>query len=229
VSPTGVTTRGAPGAPAPERGGRSRPWLRAAIVVAALAFLALLAYGVVSKAPVGTIDERLSRGQPAPAPGFDLPVLEAGTGASRAVEAAAAAGRLSLDELRGSPVVLNFWASWCEPCRAEAATLEEAWRQGRGDGLVVLGLNTQDLSGDAREFLEEFDTTYPTLRDESSAVAKAWGTTGLPETYFLGPDGRVVGHTVGAVSPQQLEAGVEAAREGRPIRPIEGGERRSVR
>lgn len=228
----GVTKAPAPAADGPGAPRRSRPWLRAAVVVGALAFLALLGYGVASEAPERTIDESLARGEAVAAPGFDLPVLQTGSLGSEletVVGGAAGDGRVSLDELRGTPVVLNFWASWCEPCRTEAKVLEDSWRSARGREVLFVGLNMQDLTDDARAFMSEFDNTYLNVRDESNGVALDWGVTGLPETFFVSPDGEVVAHVIGAVSAGQLEAGVGAAERGRPLGSIEGGDRRSVR
>jgi cytochrome c biogenesis protein CcmG, thiol:disulfide interchange protein DsbE len=226
-----VTSDGAAGVAEPPAPGRSRPWLRVAIVVAALLFVALLAYGVLSKAPDQTIDETLASGEPVAAPGFSLPLLQRGDpgpGLERAAESAAADGNVSLEELRGTPVVLNFWASWCDPCRAEAEALEEAWGASRDTGPLFVGLNMQDLTGDARAFMSEFDNTYLNVRDESNAVALDWGVTGLPETFFLSAEGEVVAHAIGAISSEQIELGMRAAEEGRPLGAIDGGERRSV-
>jgi cytochrome c biogenesis protein CcmG, thiol:disulfide interchange protein DsbE len=226
-----VTSDGAPGVAEPPAPGRSRPWLRVALVVAALAFVSLLAYGVLSKAPDETIDETLASGRPAAAPGFSLPVLqrgEPGVGLERTVESAVADGTVSLQELRGTPVVLNFWASWCDPCRAEAEALEQDWDRSRDDGPLFVGLNMQDLTGDARAFMSEFGNSYLNMRDESNGVALDWGVTGLPETFFLSADGEVVAHAIGAISSEQIELGMRAAEEGRPLGAIDGGERRSV-
>jgi len=233
-SATGERATGAaePAARDPSQTRRSRPWLRAVVVAGALAFLALLGYGVASEAPERTIDESLARGEAVAAPGFDLPVLQTGSLGSEletVVSGAAGDGRVSLDELRGTPVVLNFWASWCEPCRTEAKTLEDSWLSARGREVLFVGLNMQDLTDDAREFISEFDNTYLNVRDESNGVAVDWGVTGLPETFFVSPEGEVVAHVIGAVSPEQLEAGVRAAERGQPLGSIEGGDRRSVR
>lgn len=232
VSAAGVTEAPAPAADDPGAPRRSRPWLRAAVVVGALAFLALLGYGVASEAPERTIDESLARGEAVAAPGFDLPVLQTGAlgpELESVVGEAAGDGRVSLDELRGTPIVLNFWASWCEPCRSEAEALEDSWRSARGREVLFAGLNMQDLTDDAREFTSEFGNTYLNVRDESNGVALDWGVTGLPETFFVSAEGEVVGHVIGAVSAEQLEAGVGAAEQGRPLGSIEGGDRRSVR
>ncbi len=226
-----TTGDGATGVAEPPAARRSRPWLRLVLVAVALLFVALLAYGVLSKAPDGSIDDALARGEPAAAPGFELAVLQRGAPGPElraTVERAAADGSISLDELRGTPVVLNFWASWCDPCRAEAEVLEEGWDGARGEGTLFVGLNMQDLTGDAREFMSEFGNSYPNVRDESNGVAVDWGVTGLPETFFLSADGEVVAHAIGAISSEQLELGVQAAEEGRPLGSIEGGDRRSV-
>ena len=226
AAPEGAAGVAEPGAPR-----RSRPGLRLVLVGVAVLFVALLAYGVLSKAPDGAIDESLARGEPATSPGLELPVLQEGDPGQQLapiVERAVADGSVSLDELRGTPVVLNFWASWCEPCRTEAEVLEGGWERARDEQTLFLGLNMQDLTDDARGFASELGIAYPNVRDESNAVALDWGVTGLPETFFLSADGEVVAHAIGAVSSEQLELGVEAAEDGRALGSIEGGDRRSV-
>jgi cytochrome c biogenesis protein CcmG, thiol:disulfide interchange protein DsbE len=222
---------GATGVAEPGSSRRSRPGLRLVLVGVAALFVALLAYGVLSKAPDGAIDESLARGEPAAAPGFELPVLKQGRPGKElapVVERAVVDGSVSLEELRGTPVVLNFWASWCEPCRTEAEVLDDGWERARVEETLFLGLNMQDLTGDARDFAAEFGITYPNVRDESNGIALDWGVTGLPETFFLSADGEVVAHAIGAITSEQLALGVQAAEDGRPLGSIEGGDRRSV-
>lgn len=203
-----------------------RPGVIAALLLVA-AFVALLAYGLAASGVDDDLDVALGRGETPPAPGFELPVL-AGTGLPERLRPAAADGRLSLGELRGTPVVLNFWASWCPPCRTEAPVLVEQAREHEGE-VLFLGLNMQDLTGEARAFLDEVGNTYPHVRDDDDGVARAWGATGLPETFFITADGRVVGHVIGAVDAEQLEEGIAAARRGRVSGAEEGGERRDLR
>jgi cytochrome c biogenesis protein CcmG/thiol:disulfide interchange protein DsbE len=126
-------------------------------------------------------------------------------------------------------VVLNFWASWCIPCREEAPTLERAWRRARAAGILFLGLNMQDFPEDARAFMREFDNTYLNVRDQSNGVARDWGVTGIPETFFITARGRVVGHVIGVVSAAQLRHGIESARRGRPLGSLKGGDRLPTR
>ena len=199
---------------------------RALAVLGVVAFVALLAYGLSVKNPNDTIDQKLSDGVTAPAPGFSLELLERGTvpgGLGGKLSRAAADGTVALDELRGTPVVMNLWASWCSPCREEAATLERAWRSQGRRGVLFLGIDMQDLRGDAREFLGRYGLTYPTIRDPRRDVAHDYGATGIPETYFISARGRVVGHVVGVVSARQLAGGVAAARSGRVAGRARGG------
>jgi cytochrome c biogenesis protein CcmG/thiol:disulfide interchange protein DsbE len=195
-------------------------------------FLAVLVYGVVTRSPNRRIDDQLAEARPVQPPPFELAVLQRGAPAGPLAEPlgrALADGRVSLRELRGTPLVLNFWASWCLPCREEAPRLERTWRTERANGVLFIGLNMQDLTDDARAFLREFRISYLNIRDPSNRVARGWGVTGLPETFFLRADGRVVGHVIGVVSPRQLANGIASARSGRPVGALTGGERRPAR
>jgi cytochrome c biogenesis protein CcmG, thiol:disulfide interchange protein DsbE len=204
----------------------ARRALRAAGILAALAFVALLVYGLTTKATNSTIDDALSRGEAVPAPAFTLSSLADGRDAGAAWSRAAADGDVALRELRGTPLVLNFWASWCDPCRAEAKVLEAAWKQ--QDDVLFVGLDAQDAREDARDFIGQFGLTFPHVRDPGNDTQRAWGVTGLPETYFIDAKGRVVGHVIGTVDEAMLREGVAAAKAGRPAGAEEGGERRPV-
>jgi cytochrome c biogenesis protein CcmG, thiol:disulfide interchange protein DsbE len=164
-------------------------------VVAGL--LGLLVWKVVHQ-DKGVANE-LAKGRRPAAPHFDLSRLD-GT------------GKLSLASLRGKVVVLNFWASWCAPCKSEAPRLEAAWKQYRGDGVVVVGVDAQDFSGDARKFIRRHELTYPNVHDGPGNVLPKYGVTGFPETYFIGRDGRLVGERVqGEISKEKLVAGIRRA------------------
>ena len=191
-------------------------------IVAAVAFVALLVYGLASKAPNSSIDDSLSQGRAITPPGFDLARLADGSDPPPAWTRAAADGRVTLDELRGTPLVINFWASWCDPCRAEAEVLERGHAE--AEGVLFVGIDTEDASEDARDFIRQFGITFPHVRDNGRDTRRDWGVTGLPETYFVGADGRVVGHVIGTVDPAQLRDGIAAAKAGRPQSAAEGGE-----
>lgn len=126
-------------------------------------------------------------------------------------------------------MVLNFWASWCDPCQAEAPVLRRANQRWREQGVLFVGLDMQDIREDAREFLREFQLDFPQVRDPTNATARRWGVSGIPETFFISARGEVVGHVIGAISAQQLDAGARAAQQGRPLSATRGGDRRSTR
>ncbi len=204
-----------------------RTALRGAGMALAVGFVALLVYGLTTSAPDSTIDDALSKGQAVAAPGFALAPL--GPDGPAAWRAAARDGSVELRELQGRPVVVNFWASWCDPCRAEAKVLEAGWREARADGVLFVGVDTQDNREDARDFIAEFGLTFPHVRAPGRETDRRWGVTGLPETYFVDARGRVVGHVIGTVDERSLAEGVAAARAGRPRGAARGGEQRPSR
>jgi cytochrome c biogenesis protein CcmG/thiol:disulfide interchange protein DsbE len=187
-------------------------------------FVALLVYGVVSKGVDSTIDSALARGEAPPAQPLALGLLS--DGGDAAVRRAAADGTVDLRELRGRPIVLNFWASWCDPCAIEAPDLVKAAEE--NEDVLFLGVDVQDIRGDAREFMREFGMEYPSVRDGTKDTMREWGVTGLPETYFITAEGNVAAHVVGVVRPEQLEQGIEAARSGNASDAQQGGQRRDV-
>ncbi len=166
-------------------------------VAAVAALLALLVWKVVHQDK--GVASQLAKGKRPAAPHFDLTRLDR-------------AGKLSLASLRGKVVVLNFWASWCDPCKGEAPRLEEAWRSFRRDGVVVVGVDAQDFSGDARRFMRRYKLTYPNVHDGPGDILPKYGVTGFPETYFVGRDGRLIGERVqGEISEEKLLAGIKRA------------------
>jgi cytochrome c biogenesis protein CcmG, thiol:disulfide interchange protein DsbE len=179
--------------------GRVKVLLQAAAVTVVALLLALLGWQVAAEGKVRSLADRLEAGDSPEAPGFEVERLDQN-------------GSVSLESLRGKAVVLNFWASWCEPCKEEAPRLEAAWRRYRDDGLVVLGIDAQDFRKDARGFVERYGLTYPIVHDGPGATIGRYGVTGFPETWFVGRNGRLVGERIqGPVSEEQLERGIQRA------------------
>jgi cytochrome c biogenesis protein CcmG/thiol:disulfide interchange protein DsbE len=119
-------------------------------------------------------------------------------------------GTLQLASLRGKVVVLNFWASWCFPCKQEAPTLAAASRRYAGR-VVVLGVDVNDFAGDARRFARRYGLDYPIVHDNHNVTSPAYGLTGLPETFFIDRTGRVVVHVAGQVNATEVQDGVQRA------------------
>lgn len=221
---------------APEDGPGRRGALRllptAVAVVLVAALVGLLVYGLVAQSPNTSIDDSLAKAQGIAAPPFTLAVLRPGSLGPRLTGQVAPAlkdGRVSPRELRGIPFVLNIWASWCIPCRQEAPELVRAWRKSRGRGVLFVGLNMQDTTQDARDFMDNFGIDYLNVRDPTNQTARRYGATGIPETYFVSTRGDIVGHVIGVVTPAQLDAGIGAAVAGRPIAARRGGAQRPAR
>lgn len=105
-------------------------------------------------------------------------------------------------DLRGKGVVLNFWASWCDPCRDEAALLEETWRRDQEKGIVFIGLDYLDQEPAAKAYLAEFGITYPNGPDLQSAAARRYGIKGVPETFFIDPQGNITDIVIGPIVSQ---------------------------
>jgi len=119
-------------------------------------------------------------------------------------------GKLQLASLRGKVVVLNFWASWCYPCNQEAPTPQAAAKR-YGGRVVVLGVDVNDPTTDARKFARKFKLTYPLVHDNHNVTSPKYGLTGLPETFFIDRTGKLVGHVAAAIDAADLRDGVEQA------------------
>jgi cytochrome c biogenesis protein CcmG, thiol:disulfide interchange protein DsbE len=168
--------------------------------VAALGLVAALLGLLVWKVAGGSDSkvEGLARGETPPAPAFTLDRLDR-------------EGKVTLAAYKGRAVVLNFWASWCVPCKQEAPVLEAAWKRYRDRGAVVLGIDVQDLSADARRFARQAGWTYPLARDGQGDVMNPYGVTGVPETLFVNRRGKVIARIQGPVTHEDMREQLERA------------------
>jgi cytochrome c biogenesis protein CcmG/thiol:disulfide interchange protein DsbE len=169
-----------------------------AIGLVALLFI-LLTWSLVSDEG-GGLKSAAARGERPQAPDFTL-------------ERLGEDGDLQLSSLTGKAVVLNVWASWCIPCKDEAPFLEEVWRDNRGRGLVVLGLDAKDFRADARKFAQRFELTFPLVYDGPGDTLDGYGVTGFPETFVLDRDGRVIEAFAGGVDGEDVRPRFLAAIE----------------
>ncbi len=179
------------------------------ILLPAIAVLTLLAYGFRTE-PRDIPSPLIGK----PAPAFTLPLFDGGV--------------LRLKDLRGKAVLVNFWASWCVPCREEAPALEAASRAHRTRDVVFVGINIQDKEPDARGFLEEFGVTYPNGIDRGSTIAVDYGVYGIPETFVIDRTGRITYKRIGAMTPAAIAAKLDQALAGGGAASEGRGEFRSV-
>lgn len=191
--------------PAPDPGADRRRLIGLTVgAVAALLIILLLVVGLMNRGGATTIDDALETGARPPAPDLTLPVLVSGPGLPPAGASA------SLSDLRGTVVLLNLWASWCGPCKDEAPVLEDIWNTYRGKGVVVLGIDIQDITSDALEFVREYRLTYPSLRDGGDDSKSSLEATGVPETYLIDRTGRIALHIAGPIrSEEQLSRPID--------------------
>jgi cytochrome c biogenesis protein CcmG/thiol:disulfide interchange protein DsbE len=115
-----------------------------------------------------------------------------------------------LSELQDQVIVINFWASWCPPCREEAAYLEATWREYRDQGVVFLGIDYVDTEPEALAYIDEFEITYPNGPDIGTLISQAYRIQGVPETFFVAKDGTLRGVKIGPLAPPELEDRLEA-------------------
>jgi cytochrome c biogenesis protein CcmG/thiol:disulfide interchange protein DsbE len=150
------------------------------VAAASVALVALLVFGIESEGVSGSLDAAIAKGVRLSAPDANmaLPML----GSDRTA---------TLAQFRGKVVVLNLFASWCDPCKAEAPILEQIQRQIHGQDATVLGVTYLDNTSDAQQFVHQEHINYPVVRDVTGDFARAWGANGIPETFVIDRDGRV--------------------------------------
>jgi cytochrome c biogenesis protein CcmG, thiol:disulfide interchange protein DsbE len=178
-----------------------RPWLPAALAAAAgfvvIGLLAVLWFGLQQKEIAGS---KVVNVPFSTAPDFSLGMFDGST------------FRLSDALKSGKPVVVNFWASWCGPCADEAPLLEDAARR-YGDRFTFVGVNVQDVDSDAQAFLRKYSISYPNGSGGAGPISVQYGMRGVPETYFIAPDGRLVRkwNTLTAADLEQFLAELQRA------------------
>lgn len=191
TAPQAATEPAAAGTDGPEGAatGRSLRWSTVLVWVGVVALLGLLGWGLLN----------VSQGRPdagVDVPTFDVQFFD-GYGWQETSQA-------SMDDFRGNVVVLNFWASWCVECRVEADLLESAWRQYKDQGVVFLGVAYVDSEAKSLAYLDEYGITYPNGPDLGSTISEQFNITGVPETFFIGKDGRVSRFVLGPVNESLL-------------------------
>ena len=112
---------------------------------------------------------------------------------------------VSLENYKNKPLVLNFWASWCPPCRDETPGMERIWRKYEDQGVVILGINVQDGEKEAERYISEFGVTFSNALDLDGSITVDYGVTGLPVTFFIDNDSVVKGRWVGSISEDRLD------------------------
>jgi len=192
------------GHPATERttGASHHGWLRRRPVVTLLVALGAVLVSVsiwlaLSTSPTSD-SNALSGPFGTPAPRFSLPSLSNQNTV------------LSLATFRGRPLVINFWASWCGPCRTEMPLLEAAFRAEHGK-VAFLGVDSNDTASAAKAFLAQVHVTYPAVSDPSASLATRFGLLGLPTTVFISPTGKIVGRHIGELQADTLRAALHEA------------------
>lgn len=133
-----------------------------------------------------------------PAPDFTLPMLSPHS-----------VPPLHLASLKGKPIMLNFWASWCDPCKQEAPLLENTWQRTQSLGVVFIGSDFSDTQSNGLDFLHQYGITYPNVTDTNGAVSINYGITGVPETFFIDRHGVIVQKVIGELTEQTLQSNLQ--------------------
>ena len=157
--------------------------------------IGLLVYGVASESPDRTFEEAVARGDREAAPDIELPPLDGGP-------------ERSLEDWRGQVVVLNYWASWCEPCRDESPLLERWHQRISKRDATVLGVDVLDVTSDANDFIKKYGITYPHLRDRDGTTQEDFGVYGYPYTFVIDRDGKVAAVRRGPVDEEFMRESV---------------------
>jgi thiol-disulfide isomerase/thioredoxin len=168
--------------------------MAAQLAVAVVTFLLVLLLWMLTHSN-GGVAAALDRGKTPVAPSFALKSLSG-------------SGSIKLETYSGRVIVVNFWASWCGPCRAETPALNRAWKHWKSHLVTFIGVDTRDAKGDGRSFSHGAHISYPVGYDGSGRTARTYGVGALPATFVISPRGRVVARLLGAVSARKLGAAI---------------------
>ena len=177
--------------------GRAKVAAQVAAVAIVAALLGLLVWQLVRD--TGGAAAQITKGQTPDAPKLVLERLDG-------------KGTIDLRDYRGKAVVINFWASWCIPCKREAPELERGWQRWKGKGVVFLGVDIQDFKADARRFIARYGITYPNVFDGRGSTWGRFGLLGVPETFFVGRNGKLVSRVPRPIIAKQLDENIALAR-----------------
>lgn len=166
---------------------QGRRWLLLAVILALLALLGLLFWGL-QRGPSTAVGVAAPLNRPAP--DFTVTTLDG--------------QQLRLRDLRGKAVVLNVWGSWCTPCQEESGELNRAYEQFKGREVAFIGIAFNDDTAPMREFVAKYGVPYPVALDPEGKISIDLGITGVPETYFIDPQGQMTQKWVGPITVKQL-------------------------
>jgi cytochrome c biogenesis protein CcmG, thiol:disulfide interchange protein DsbE len=167
---------------------RKFPWGQLAALVVVVAVLALVGLRLRSSS-AGPVPLN------SPAPDFTVTAYDGQT--------------YHLADLRGKVVVINFWASWCQPCKEEAPDLENTWRHYKDQNVLFLGIGYVDTETEALGYIKQFDVTFPNGPDLGTRISQAYRIRGVPETYFIDPAGRLVFSKIGPTTQAEMMSVIE--------------------
>ncbi len=154
-------------------------WMQIVVFAVVIAVIVFLAFGLKVRG-----EAQPSTG---PAPDWTLKTFDGQT--------------VKLADLRGKVVVINFWASWCQPCRDEAVFLQNVWNSYKDRGVVFVGIDYVDSESSARDYIKQYNITYLNGPDLGTEISQKYRIKGVPETYFVGKDGNLAGNSLGPITP----------------------------